>query len=61
MWPARKERVNTSASVRLISFRTGSAAAGVRAYSLFKTTGPNTGAKVRIVNGVTALKRIRAP
>lgn len=61
MWPARKGRVNTSASVRHIVFRIGSAAAGVRAYSLFKTTGPNIGAKVRIANGATALKRIRAP
>lgn len=61
MWPVRKGRVNTSASVRPIVSRIGSAAASVQAYSLFKTTGPNTGAKVRIVNGVTALKRIRAP
>ena len=61
MWRARKGRVNTSASVRPIVSRIGSVVAGVRAYSLFKTTGPNIGAIVRIVNGVTALKRIRAP
>lgn len=61
MWPVRKGRVNMSVNVRPIVSRIGSAAAGVRAYSLFKTTGPNTGAKVRIANGATASRRIRAP
>lgn len=61
MWPARKERANTSVNVRPIVSRIGSVAAGVRAYSLFRITGQNTGAKVRIANGATASRRIRAP
>lgn len=45
MWPARKERASTSVNVRPIVSRIGSAAAGVRAYSLSKTIGKSiTGA-----------------
>lgn len=61
MWPARKGRVSMSVNVRPIVSRIGLAGAGVRAYSLFRTTGPNTGDRVRIASSVTASRRIRAP